>query len=274
MRLLLLLPLLFSNSGLSAVYTMDFSGASPADPVDGLDGWAQTEPNYADTEVYPRSWVGQMGSSNALSIGGYYDTEPVSDISGTLGVVHSLDLNFEAIDLSFDFSITDSDSFDADRNQFTFGFYDSLGATLWGLHFTPVSQSANPGGGSFDLWNVRTSTNGVLNGSGPFGSVFETAVYSFNFFSLPSETPGDVDWVVSIAGSNTFTSSGIASGLVGVSANSMSLSWGLNGDEVDGLGSNFLTVGGMIAEVAVPEPSAFLLFSLSSLGLLVRRRSF
>jgi hypothetical protein len=149
------------------------------------------------------------------------------------------------------------------------------GVELWGLHFLPVSQSGDPVNETAS-WNLQTSVGGVLSSSEAFGLIFETGVYSFSFLSQFSTTPGDVDWSLSISRANTFTTAGSLEGSAGAIADSMEIAWLVDYSEAAGdgtpFGGNYLTVGGLDAAVAVPEPSALVFAACSALGLLVRRR--
>ena len=124
-------------SSQAAVYTMNLGAAPGQSPIDGVDGWVQSEPNYVDGsgEVYQRSFVHQIGSSSALALGGYYDSEPSTPPGSGVSVsrqLTSLGLNYST--LSLDFTIQDSITSypdlvpgDVDRNRFSIGFFDNSG---------------------------------------------------------------------------------------------------------------------------------------------------
>lgn len=265
----------------AAVYTMSLGSAASQSPADGVDGWVQSEPNFVDGEVYPRSFVHQIGTTSALAIGGYYDSFPPSGAGPGISIsrqLNSLGINYST--LSLDFTIQDSitaypDSFpgDVDRNRFSIGFFDDSGDELINLVFSPNSQSTNPSGTTAS-WNMFVSSGGV--GGTAFGAVLEGdpllgGVYSLSLVTVPSATAGAVDYSISVgSGSNTISSSGTLAGLAGTQIDRLTVGWQEAGTEVDGLGSNFIAFNNVV--VAVPEPSGAVLCLVSSLVLLGRRR--
>lgn len=280
MKLPTILLLASLSSVEAAVYTMNLGSAPGQSPIDGVDGWVQSEPNFDDGEVYPRSFVHQIGSSSALALGGYYDSEPPSAGSGVSvsRQLTSLGLNYST--LSLDFTIQDSitsypDSFpgDVDRNRFSIGFFDNSGDELINLVFSPNSQDVDPSGTGAS-WNMFVSSGGV--GGTAFGAVLEGdpllgGVYSLSLITVPSATIGAVDYSIVVAsGVNTFTNSGTLAGLAGAQIDRLTIGWEEAGTEVDGLGSNFIALNNVV--VAVPEPSGLLLCLVSALPLVVRRR--
>ncbi len=266
--------------GNAAVYTMNLGSAPSQSPIDGLDGWVQSEPNFSDGEVYPRAFVHQIGSSSALAIGGYYDSEPAAASAGisVSRQLTSLGINYST--LSLDFTIQDSitaypDSFpgDKDRNEFSIGFFGSSGDELINLVFSPNSQSTDPSA-TTATWNVLISSGGVARPA--FGAVFEGdptlgGVYSISLVTSPSSTAGNVDFDLSIfSGTNVQNTSGTLTGIAGAQIDRLTVGWQEAGTELDGLGSNFIALNNVV--VAVPEPSGLVLCLLSSLGFLRRRR--
>lgn len=267
----------------AAVYTMDLGTAPSQSAIDGLNGWTQSEPNFsADGEDYPRSFVHQLGTSSALALGGYYDSNPPEGAGPGISVsqqMTSLGLNYTT--LSLDFTIQDSitaypDSFpgDVDRNRFSIGFFGNSGDELINLVFSPNSQDADPSA-TTATWNMFVSSGGV--GGAAFGAVFEGdplmgGIYSLSLITVPSATSGAVDYSITVSSSvNSFTSSsGTLAGLAGAQVDRLTVGWEDAGAEVDGLGSNFIAVNNLV--VGVPEPSALLLCLMSSLPLVVRRR--
>lgn len=258
----------------AAVYVMDFSGAGAGTPVDGLDGWVQSEANYEDIEVYPRSFVSSLDSSPSLAIGGYYDTEDPTNYNGedprsiTIGrEVSGVGLNRS--DLQLNFAITDSSSFDVDRNSFTVGYFNPVGVELFSLVFRPGSQSADPENETA-LWNVHWLSGGNL--SAAFAAVIEGSAALGGIYSLSLVTNelsgGDVGFQVSVSGANSFHQQGTLTGLAGEDIAEVRIGW--HSDEGETLGSNFLEVGSMV--VSVPEPSAALLLFSALMPALVRRR--
>lgn len=268
-------------SSQAAVYTMNLGAAPDQSTIDGVDGWVQSEPNYVDGEVYPRSFVHQIGSSSALALGGYYDSEPPTVGPGVSvsRQLTSLGLNYST--LSLDFTIQDSittytDSFpgDVDRNRFSIGFFDNSGDELINLVFSPNSQSTDPSGATNASWNMIVSSGGV--GGAAFGAVLEGSltlggVYSLSLVTVPSATAGAIDYNLSIvSGLNTQNTSGTLAGLAGEQIDRLKIGWESAGTEVDGLGSNFIALNNVV--VAVPEPSGLVLCLISSLPLFMRRR--
>ena len=269
-------------SSQAAVYTMNLGAAPGQSPIDGVDGWVQSEPNYVGGgEVYPRSFVHQIGSSSALALGGYYDSEPPTVGSGVSvsRQLTSLGLNYST--LSLDFTIQDSITSypdlvpgDVDRNRFSIGFFDNSGDELINLVFSPNSQSTDPSGATNASWNMSVSSGGV--GGSAFGAVLEGSltlggVYSLSLVTVPSATAGAIDYNLSIAsGLNTQNTSGTLAGLAGEQIDRLKIGWKSAGTEVDGLGSNFIALNNVV--VAVPEPSGLVLCLISSLPLFMRRR--
>ena len=270
-------------SSQAAVYTMNLGAAPGQSPIDGVDGWVQSELNYVDGggEVYPRSFVHQIGSSSALALGGYYDSEPPTVGSGVSvsRQLTSLGLNYST--LSLDFTIQDSITSypdlvpgDVDRNRFSIGFFDNSGDELINLVFSPNSQSIDPSGATNASWNMSVSSGGV--GGAAFGAVLEGSltlggVYSLSLVTVPSATAGAIDYNLSIvSGLNTQNTSGTLAGLAGEQIDRLKIGWELAGTEVDGLGSNFIALNNVV--VAVPEPSGLVLCLISSLPLFMRRR--
>jgi hypothetical protein len=273
--------LLFATlaSAQAAVYTMNLGSAPYQSPIDGVDGWVQSEANYFDGEVYPRSFVHQIGSSRALALGGYYDSFPGvgSGVSVSRQLI-SLGLNYST--LALDFTIQDSitsypDSFpgDVDRNRFSIGFFDNSGDELINLIFSPNSQSTDPSNATA-TWNMFVSSGG--SGAAAFGAVFEGSpsvggVYSLSLTTVPSATSGAVDYNLSVfSGVNTFNTSGTLAGLAGAQIDRLTVGWEEAGTEVDGLGSNFIALNNVV--VGIPEPSGLALCLISSLPLFIRRR--
>lgn len=268
-------------SAQAAVYTMNLGTAPYRSPIDGVDGWVQSEANYVDGEVYPRSFVHEIGSSRALALGGYYDSEAPSGLGPGVSVSRQLiSLGLNHSTLALDFTIQDSitsypDSFpgDVDRNRFSIGFFDNSGDELINLIFSPNSQSTDPSNATA-TWNMFVSSNGV--GAAAFGAVFEGSpslggVYSLSLTTVPSATAGAVDYNLSVfSAENTFNTSGTLAGLAGAQIDRLKVGWEEAGTEVDGLGSNFIALKGVV--VAVPEPSGLALCLISSLPLFIRRR--
>lgn len=268
-------------SAQAAVYTMNLGAAPGQSPIDGVDGWVQSEANFVDGEVYPRSFVHQIGSSSALALGGYYDSEPPTVGSGVSvsRQLTSLGLNYST--LSLDFTIQDSITSypdlvpgDVDRNRFSIGFFDNSGDELINLVFSPNSQSTDPSGATNASWNMIVSSGGV--GGAAFGAVLEGSltlggVYSLSLVTVPSATAGAIDYNLSIvSGLNTQNTSGTLAGLAGEQIDRLKIGWESAGTEVDGLGSNFIALNNVV--VAVPEPSGLVLCLISSLPLFMRRR--
>ncbi len=270
-------------SSQAAVYTMNLGTAPGQSPIDGVDGWVQSEPNYVDGvgEVYPRSFVHQIGSSSALALGGYYDSEPPTVGSGVSvsRQLTSLGLNYST--LSLDFTIQDSITAypdlvpgDVDRNRFSIGFFDNSGDELINLVFSPNSQTIDPSGATNASWNMSVSSGGV--GGAAFGAVLEGSltlggVYSLSLVTVPSATAGAIDYNLSIvSGLNTQNTSGTLAGLAVEQIDRLKIGWESAGTEVDGLGSNFIALNNVV--VAVPEPSGLVLCLISSLPLFMRRR--
>lgn len=282
MRLIPLLLLAAAHSAQSAVYTLDLSGLANQSPLDGVRGWVQSESNFTDAEVYPRSFVHQIGASSAVAIGGYYDSEPAAGPGGITITQSPVLLGLSQTRMTLDFVIQDSittysDGFpaDVDRNRFSIGYVNGAGTELFSLVFVPNSQSTNPGAETSATWNMHWSTGGVMSPAA-FGAIFEGSqtlggLYSMNLETKASAIPGGVDFQLSVGSAlNTFTTSGALAGSAADVISGIQLGWRENGTEVGGLGSNFLAISGMA--YGVPEPSGLVLCLVSVLPFVLRRR--
>jgi hypothetical protein len=283
MKLAPILILASLTSAQAAVYTMNLGTAPDQSPANGVDGWVQSEANFVDgdNEVYPRSFVHSIGSSNAIALGGYYDSEPSTAPGTAISISRQLtSLGLNESNLSLDFSIQDSiteysDGFpgDVDRNRFSIGFFDSSGDALINLIFSPNSQSTDPSAQTNATWNMLISSG--ANSFAPFGAVFEGdptlgGVYSLSLSTTESATAGAVDFNLSIfSGSNVQNTSGTLAGRAGSQIDRLTVGWDVAGDETDGLGTNFIAFNNV---AVVPEPSGLVLCMVSSLPLLMRRR--
>jgi hypothetical protein len=278
MKIIPLLLLAAVQSAQSAVYTLDLAGLADQSPLDGVRGWVQSESNYDDGEVYPRTFVHKIGSASAVAIGGYYDTEPAAGTGGiSLQQNPTVLLGLSQTDMSLDFVIQDSiTTFDADRNQFSIGYVDAAGGDLFSLIFVPTSQSADPSADTSASWNMHWSTGGVMSPTA-FGAVLEGSpslggAYRMTLETLASAVPGGVDFKLSVTpvGGVAITTGGALAGSASDQVAGLKLGWAESGTELDGLGSNFLAVSGLV--YAVPEPSGLVLCLVSVLPFVLRRK--
>lgn len=282
MKLVSSLLVLTCVSGYSAIYTMNLGSSPQSTPIDGLDGWVQSEPNYSDGETYPRSWVQISNSSRWLALGGYYDSElpvvPASGVSVSRGV-SSIGLNYSSLSLAF--AMVDSitrypDEFpaDVDRNRFSIGLFNAAGTELVSVVFVPNSQSGDPSG-ELASWNMHVSSGGVQIAPA-FVAVLEGLQstgqgYSMLLTTNPGAVPGSVDFGLSVSSeTNTVSTSGSLAGLAGQQISQVRIGWGIDGAEVDGLGSNFLMTSDLT--LSIPEPSALIFCLCSVLPLALMRR--
>lgn len=275
MKKTLIAVLSASQVCLGANYVMDLSSYSndPPDSGDGADGWVQSE---ADSPVdAPRSFITAFGSGNGLSLGGYYNTDPQTGAGSGIILSRSFSpLSSVGSSLVLEFAITDSETaWDVDRNRFSISMGDGLTERV-GLVFVPVAQSTDPDAQTDAAWNVYLSVLGTME-TNPFCAIYETiggaGIYSLSLVTGPTSTAGEVSYHIGItAAGDTFTTNGSYSGASGAEINSLNFGWKLNGDETDGLGGNFMTIGSAV--VAVPEPSGAILLSCGLLGAMMRRR--
>jgi hypothetical protein len=270
----LIVFLSLSNLCFGASYVMDLSSysAETPDPGDGADGWVQSEPN---TPSYaPRSFITGFGSGNGLSLGGYYNTEAPSASGITLSRSFSV-LSSTGTSLTLDFAITDSETnWDADRNMFTISLTDLGGSEKLGLVFVASAQSLDPDADADAAWDVYLSVLGTMAETS-FCTVFESAggtgIYSLDLTTAPTPTLGLVDYNVGISAGNVRVSnSGSFNDAPGGTIEALKFGFDLQGDEVDGLGGNFMTIGNAV--VAVPEPSGVLLLSSGVFLMALRRK--
>ena len=280
MKALAALSLLVSTQAvLSADYILDLSGYSVGDAVDGIEGWTQSVPNYVDpgdSTVYPRGFVTQVGSSNAIGLGGYYDSDPNAGGSPAVYLQHDLGFTTLSLDkssMSFDFAVVDSGSFDPDRNQFSIGYYDSSGDELISAVFRPASQSSDPGL-TTALWNVYWSTGGVMSATPAF-AIAESGFYSLSLDTLAAGS--DVGFRMRLSsGVNSQSTTGSLTGLAGTDLSALKIGFIEDGTEDPvnggggGYGENFIALNNLV--VTVPEPSSLLLCAGSVMTLLFARR--
>jgi hypothetical protein len=263
----------FSAHAASFTYVSDFSGLGVDVPLDGIDGWQQSEPNFS--EEFPRAFGAQISIGGtfrpAAAIGGYYDPFPAED--GRFYIYHTLSLS-QGMSFSMNFALLDSvgytDPDDAnspiyglERNPFEIGFYNG-NTEVFSLVFDP-----NPGPDSEenpdDTWNVSISSRGVKSLQ-PSMAIFETQLYALNLSLTPNDS--DLNYWFSLTSTNTMSSSGILSGIGGDQITEMRI--GIDPDPTSGFyGTNLLVFEGI---TAVPEPSSVLLLGSAAACFVLRRR--
>lgn len=271
-------------------YNADFSFLASGAPLDGYQGWTQSSPN--DGGEFPWAFGADVDTDPtaatnfrpAAAVGGYYNTDlPVIGTDPPVTVSefyasHALSFS-SGMSFAMQFAMFDSEPFEyenvlvgAERNRFSFGFYNSSGVELLSVMFDPNVDYENPDPltNYFDTWNVSTSSNGIPTGSATM-AVFETSVYSLNLLMRPEA--GNMKFSYSLVGTNTQSANGVLLGLGNEAITEMRLgitatdAGNGNGDQ---FGTNFLAVLGTAA--VVPEPSSLLLCSITLGGLVLRRR--
>lgn len=254
------------SANAATTYLSDFSSLAAGAPLDGVDGWTQSEPNFEDEDfVYPRAFGATIGTGPAAAVGGYYDTfEPDSPPFYASRTVERL---ANGTTMTMNLAIVDSDSFGEDRNTFTVGLHGPSG-NVFSLVFSPAAQSADPGGDTDAVWNVSWS-------SGSFVSVSEMAILETQLYGLEVNlfsVGADLGFEFSLSALNTVTRSGTIAGLAGADITELQVGFS-TGEITEGLGSslgsNFIAFNDV---AVVPEPSVFLMSCVSLVGWMARRR--
>ena len=264
-----------------ATFIGDFSGLAPAtevppfdgDPLAGYNNWSQSVANPTGESGGYLAWGLTVANSNGFGLGVPYAAPPTSApfyVSHAVGMDLIATVGHPVTTLQTSFVVVDSLEY-PDRNDYSIGFYGAGNSLLFGLDIMATSQVDVPGGPN-DLWNIRWSSGN--DSSDAFGAVIEDfpgspALYNLNVtFTTINVT--DVQFNLSISGSNTFTTSGILSGVnlaaASIAEYRVTASQGSGADWGDG----FIGIAGLSV---VPEPSAAILLGLSALGLTRRRRS-
>ena len=284
---LLALSQFSEGSGVIPLYSLNVPGSS-GDVFDGVDGWTQSEANFS--ALHPRSYVSEfnVGGSltiNGFSLGGYYDTEPLTSPSQQISVAHALPgpngvVGAVGSTLTADFQLLDSEHlndptdsgsgyFDTDRNLFSLGL-----SGLVTVVFKPMSQHASPG--SHDAsWSAHLSIGGSTNPT-HFAVVQENGLHTLEL-ALTARNLTDLRYAVQITDGNNHSESatGVLAGANGQPLGNVAVAWGVDGSEglrVDPLGSNSIAIS--VLGVTVPEPSSssLLLTGVGALLFLRRRR--
>lgn len=259
----------------AATYVSDFSDLSVGAPLDSVDGWQQSAPNF--DSIYPRAFGTQLaGGIPAAAVGGYYDTEPPAGES-YFSAYHGLDIALQSpASLYTNFAIIDSEGFDVDgtlygteRNPFQITLRNAANAELFSLIFDPVQgESSDPTASSTDAWNVAWSTGGVK--SLPIAAIFEASMYGLNLQFNPNGS--NVGFTLSLDGTNGFSYSNTLSGLSDEQI--ARIEFGIHAVDSDTtgtpqFGTNHIVFDGL---AAIPEPSLGLLTGSAVLVLAMRRR--
>lgn len=272
-------------SASASTYVSDFTGLNPGDALVGIDGWTQSVPNDSGLEdidgvetlvQYPWAFGSSINGNPAAAVGGFYNTDPPA--SGAFYASHTLSLD-GLMDFQMNFTMVDSEPFDiggtmygGERNRFSIGFHNSIGAEMFSLVFDPNIDAENPDPllNSFDTWNVSSSSGGLQTTATM--AVIEGGLYSLQLSLVPNA--GNLNFNYSLTSSiNTQYANGMVAGLsnaeitelrIGISATDDGLG---NGSQ---LGTNYLAFEGVGA--AIPEPSSLLLFSFTFGGLALLRK--
>lgn len=259
----------------AATYVSDFSDLSTGAPLDTVDGWQQSAPNF--DSIYPRAFGTQLAvGTPAAAVGGYYDTEPPTG-EGYFSAYHGLDIELHS-PASFytNFAIVDSEGFDVDgtlygteRNPFQITLRNAANAELFSLIFDPVlGENPDPTASSTDAWNVAWSTGGVK--SLPIAAIFEAAIYGFNLQFNPDGS--NVGFTLTVNGTNSFSYSNSLSGLA--EEQIARIEFGISAVESEATGTPQFGTNHIVFEgiAAIPEPSLGLLTGSAVLVLAMRRR--
>jgi len=270
------------SQGVSTIYSLNVTGSS-GDVFDGVDGWTQSEPNFS--ALHPRSYVSEFSDGalrvTGFSLGGYYDTEPLSSASNNITVSQGLPGNHGAAGavLTADFQLLDSyhlndptdagsGYFDTDRNLFSLGL-----SGLVTVVFKPIAQSASPGTNDA-TWHAHLSVGGSTNPT-HFAVVRESGLHTLEV-SMTARNLTDLAYLARITDGNGDSEfvRGVLSGANGTALGDVSVGWGVDGSEgqrLDTLGSNSIAISALSVTIPEPSSSSLLLAGMGAL-LFVRRR--
>ena len=266
----------------STVYSLNVTGSS-GDVFDGVDGWAQSEPNFS--ALHPRSYVSEFSDGalrvTGFSLGGYYDTEPLSSASNHITVSQGLPGNHGAAGavLRADFQLLDSEHlndptnsgsgyFDTDRNLFSLGL-----SGLITVVFKPIAQHASPGSDTA-TWHAHLSIGGSTNPT-HFAVVQESGLHTLEL-SLTARNLTNLAYLARITDGNgdSWSAEGVLAGANGTLLGDIAVGWGADGSEgqrLDTLGSNSIAISALSVTIPEPSSSSLLLAGVGAL-LFVRRR--
>ena len=266
----------------STVYSLNVTGSS-GDVFDGVDGWAQSEPNFS--ALHPRSYVSEFSDGalrvTGFSLGGYYDTEPLSSASNHITVSQGLPGNHGAAGavLTADFQLLDSHHlndpsdpgsgyFDTDRNLFSLGL-----SGLITVVFKPIAQHASPGSDTA-TWHAHLSIGGSTNPT-HFAVVQESGLHTLEL-SLTARNLTNLAYLARVTDGNGDSEfvRGVLAGANGTALGDVSVGWGVDGSEgqrLDTLGSNSIAISALSVTIPEPSSSSLLLVGMGAL-LFVRRR--
>lgn len=257
-------------------YVADFSGLALEQPLDGIDGWTQSEPNYDDGDVYPWAYGSSIDGDPAASIGGYYNTD--APANNEFYIAHTVSL-FGGVDLELNFTITDSSPFEfegvmygAERNRFSIGFHNAGGDEVFSLIFDPNVDFENPDPvtNPANDWNVSSSSYGVQTAATM--AVVEGGLVSLHMHLRPIGGILTFYYALTAPGS-TPSVQGTLPGLIDQDFAELRVGMTTTDDGLgngESFGTNFLTFEGVV--VTIPEPSSLLLCSLALGGFVLRRK--
>jgi hypothetical protein len=228
-------------------------------PLSGSPNWTVSDAKTFIGYTYP------VGGDYWGALGGYYDA-PTNDVT-TLS--HPVNLTMsEPRRLFSEFFILSSEATDAITglsfpNRDTFGFSFTSGAgSLLDLRFVPDTSPGNE-----NLFNIFWGTNGSATTSSGW-ALYDDSTYNFNVDFAPDGA--DLNFVVTLSGTNTFSFNGTLPGQASQTWDTFDVVWELSnsGDA----GSNAILLQGVST---VPEPSSAmgsLLAGMMGLSVATRRR--
>jgi len=249
--LVLLMAGVLGASG-AVTINIDYASATPGDPLDGFDDWAQSPPN--SDPLSPLSWVGIHAGRKAASIGGWYDEAPGYN---KVFVEHPLHIAADGLNLALDFGVIPSTPFYPEQNDFGIALVDKYGNDIFTMTLTGVGPQ----------WNLGWSSSLIAPDPPPFAGVLPGGDYTYLLhikndkasFSIHSDLNSAVGGVV-------------IPGLSGAAVAAIRLDWLREPGEA--WGDNVMGVGSITAcGFDTPEPNAIgIVASLLGGALMLRTR--
>lgn len=255
--------LLGAISSSQAAIFANFSGLGSGDPLDGYDGWTQSEANPAVDS--PIAYGQAVDSVAGAAVGGWFATPEADSFYSQ----HTVALPFADSTLTMTFTVGRDALVDPTvQNSFEIGAYNSGGTNLFSF---VLGSSIDP-----DIWNMYYRTgagSNILLTSTRAVDIDQITTMTLGFSVNGSNTDFDMSLVSGTL--ETLNFNGTLTGLTSESFDNLRVSMlkvpGTDPmeDPFDAYGTNYIAFNGV--EV-VPEPSSWMVLGLTAGALLVRRR--